>query len=248
MARIRSVSPDICTSEKMAGLSAELERTFVRLWTHCDDHGRCVDNPRLIKAGIFPLHDEMTPAAIDADLDELEEHGLILRYEADGKPFLSVSSWDEYQHPQRPRPSKYPVPLDASRTRPRRIPDVYVSGEGEGEGEGDGDGRGIQEASTALMVVPVADKFDDFWKVYPRRIGKGTARKAWDKATGRTEPNVIIAGAIALAGQGIETKFIPHPTTWLNRDGWEDDHTIAPRMPRGADATARSLEWMKGQG
>ena len=55
MARIRSVHPDICTSETMAGLDAELERTFVRLWTHCDDFGKCFDNVRLIKAAYLPV-------------------------------------------------------------------------------------------------------------------------------------------------------------------------------------------------
>ena len=60
MARIRSVKPELCTSETMAEVSAEAERTFVRLWTHCDDEGRCKDNPKLLKAALFPLHDDCT--------------------------------------------------------------------------------------------------------------------------------------------------------------------------------------------
>jgi hypothetical protein len=71
MARIRSVHPDICISETMAVVSAELERTFVRLWTHCDDHGRCQDNVHLIKAGIYPLHLDVTPERLDEELDGL---------------------------------------------------------------------------------------------------------------------------------------------------------------------------------
>ena len=110
MARIRSVHPDICLSATMADLSARYERTFVRLWTHCDDHGRCVDNSRLIKAAIYPLLDAMTPDVLDEELRVLSDAGLILRYEVAGKRLIQVVSWDEFQHPNRPKDSKFPAP------------------------------------------------------------------------------------------------------------------------------------------
>lgn len=175
MARIRSVHPDLCASETMAALGAELERTFVRLWTHCDDDGRCADNSRLVKAGIYPLNDEVTPAVLDAQLDELCRAGLILRYVVDGQRVLAIRSWEEFQHPQRPRPSKFAPPdatvrdvevitpeantepsetvrvhvADGSRTDTRRVADVYVPGVGVGVGEGEGEGVGT-------MAPPVA--------------------------------------------------------------------------------------------
>jgi hypothetical protein len=108
MARIRSVHPDICVSETMAALPAELERTFVRLWTHCDDHGRCLDIARLIKAAIYPLHDDVTVDLLDWELSQLAEAGLLWRYEANGKHYVEVRSWTEFQKPQRPRESKFP--------------------------------------------------------------------------------------------------------------------------------------------
>lgn len=138
--RIRSVHPDICTSEVMASLSAELERTFVRLWTHCDDEGRCVDNPRLIKAGIFPLHDDITPKVLDGQLAKLAQLDLVVRYEVDGRRYLSVRSWDEYQHPQRARRSQYPQLHEDSATSRVLVAEVYGTGVGEGEGEGEGEG------------------------------------------------------------------------------------------------------------
>jgi hypothetical protein len=170
VARIRSVHPDICGSDTMATLPAELERTFVRLWTHCDDEGRCEDRPRIIKAGIYPVHDEMTWQRIDAELTELHNAGLIVRYEASGKRYIAVKSWHEYQHPQRPRKSDHPTPPENAPPPPRTLADVSRNGaggvrehastspglelgEGEGEGVGGGDGRG--ESEGGALVCPL---------------------------------------------------------------------------------------------
>ena len=155
MARIRSVHPDICVSETMAQLPAHLERTFVRLWTHCDDHGRCLDNVRLIKAAIYPLHDDMTPDTLELDLDALTDAGLIARYEDDGKRCIAVLSWEEYQHPNRPSDSKLPPPPDVATDTHGGLTEASVSphvaasagvGEGEGEGEGGAHCNAVQRA------------------------------------------------------------------------------------------------------
>ncbi len=128
MARIRSVHPDICVSETMAGLSAELERTFVRLWTHCDDEGRCLDSPKLIKAAIYPLHDDITAERLNEELYELDAAGLVARFMVGDKRYLQVLAWDEFQHPQRPKKSKFPA-------LPSSVADVYATNRGQGREE-----------------------------------------------------------------------------------------------------------------
>lgn len=66
-----------------------------------------------------------------------------------------------------------------------------------------------------------------FWQAYPRRIGKGDARAAFTKAATRNDPNLIVQAALAyakhVAEAGTEQKFIPHASTWLNGERWEDD-------------------------
>src|SRR5690606_19428118 len=49
--------------------------------------------------------------------------------------------------------------------------------------------------SAARAGAREADAFDEFWAAYPRRVGKGAARKAWAKATKKAAPEEIIAGA-----------------------------------------------------
>jgi hypothetical protein len=66
--------------------------------------------------------------------------------------------------------------------------------------------------------------FDQFWDLYPRKVGKASARKVFTQ---------LHEGDRAKAMEGVRklrqdpnlppTEFIPHPTTWLNREGWDDD-------------------------
>lgn len=168
MARIRSVKPELCESETMAALPAEVERTFVRLWTHCDDEGRCKDNPKLIKAAIFPLHDDVTPADVDAHLSVLAAAGCVVRYEVDGVRCLAVPSWKTHQHPQKPRKSVLPEPPDnpptppvpdGSRTAPVDVADesgpVVEGSVGGGVGVNGGDYQDHQVSG--LLTTPVPD-------------------------------------------------------------------------------------------
>lgn len=108
MARIRTVKPEFFTSESNAAMSVPARLTFIGLWTHCDDEGRCVDNPALIRAAIWPL--ERSTKAVDGDLAEMEKEGKILRYEAAGKRLLQITEWKRHQHINRPKPSRYPGP------------------------------------------------------------------------------------------------------------------------------------------
>jgi len=86
------------------------------------------------------------------------------------------------------------------------------------------------------------DAFDEFWQAYPRKEGKGAARKAFAKAIRlttletmltalrwqRTQPNWVKAGG----------QYIPHPSTWLNQERWDDEPTTIPSL---SDKTTRTF-------
>jgi hypothetical protein len=63
-----------------------------------------------------------------------------------------------------------------------------------------------------------------FWAAYPRRVGKGQARRAWAKAIRTADPADIITGAERYAEQraGQDAQFTAHPATWLNGERWTD--------------------------
>ena len=95
------------------------------------------------------------------------------------------------------------------------------------------------------MTATQQAQFDTFWRVCPRKIGKGAARKAWATAMQIATGEEIIAAmqAQVLAGVFAEIKFTPYPATWLNAERWEDEIVTAG----GADPRATDLAkaWRK---
>ena len=111
MARIRSVSPGLRTSETAAEWDREARYAWVLLWGYLDDYGRGVDNPKVIAADCFPLDDDVTAAMMRAWLDTYESAGSTCRYEFEGKNYLHVLNWSDHQKPQHPsKPRIVPCP------------------------------------------------------------------------------------------------------------------------------------------
>ena len=65
--------------------------------------------------------------------------------------------------------------------------------------------------------------FDEFWAVYPRKIGKGAARKAYGNALKRATVEEILTGAKRYAATKPDPQFTKHASTWLNADCWLDE-------------------------
>lgn len=82
-------------------------------------------------------------------------------------------------------------------------------------------------AATASRTAKSDAEFAAFWRVYPRRVGKESARKAFAKAARNTDPTEIIAGAVSFAAQreGEDVQYTAYPATWLNAGRWQDETT-----------------------
>lgn len=67
--------------------------------------------------------------------------------------------------------------------------------------------------------------FDRFYQMYPRKVGKGAAKKAFFLALKKSSAQKIIDAALEYnkACAGKDKKFIPHPSTWLNQERWDDE-------------------------
>lgn len=79
--------------------------------------------------------------------------------------------------------------------------------------------------------------FATFWSAYPRKKSKDAAVKAFAKAMRRItedDPLAVILAGIERALPGWDDpQFIPHPATWLNAAGWEDEApTVSAMRPR----------------
>lgn len=144
MPRMRTIKPGFCTSDDIVALTIPCRLHFAMLWTYADDEGRGADNPRLIKAALWPLDDDVTLDDVAGWQAELAEHGRIVRYEVDGRCYFQIANFREHQKPQRRQASKIPGPeavSDRSRTGTRVVREpsanapVPVASVGEGRGD-----------------------------------------------------------------------------------------------------------------
>lgn len=74
------------------------------------------------------------------------------------------------------------------------------------------------------------EDFLKFWQVYPKKVGKDAAWKAWNSRNGTRESIEAILKAVNIQ-KGCEQwkkdkgQFIPNPSTWINRGQWADEVT-----------------------
>ena len=75
---------------------------------------------------------------------------------------------------------------------------------------------------------PVTDMFEEFWKAYPKKVGKGYAYDCFKKI--RVSKKLLDTMLEAIAKQKKSDmwkrdkgQYIPNPSTWLNQKRWEDD-------------------------
>lgn len=191
MARIRTIKPEFFTSLTIADLTPEQRLTFIGLWTHADDAGRCVDDARLIKAAIWPL-DDRTAADVEVDLKALTASSLITRYIVKRKRYFVVTGWVEHQRINRPTPTKLPAPEEGEEPDPEpptsedfdsRSPHAHLHEDSPPERkgkEGNREGKGMEppspqgESSGRPAVVetgerPIPDRMTDaFFERYAR--------------------------------------------------------------------------------
>jgi len=80
--------------------------------------------------------------------------------------------------------------------------------------------------------IQKTDTFDEFWSVYPRKVGKADALKAYAKALKNASAAEILEGATRYAQDpNREPEYTAHPATWLNRGSWSDD-PLPPKSPQ----------------
>jgi hypothetical protein len=217
VARIRSVKPEFFTHPKMGSLARDVRLAYIGLWTEADDEGRLLDSPKLLAGSLFPWDDDVTVKRFSQWLDELVRVGSILRYSVENAEYIQILSW-HHQRISRPTSSRFPGP------NPEIIQNLS---EEDQTGFLLSRARVDQGAGSKEQGTGNREAFEEFWTIYPRRAGKVDARKAYERATAKTDPTLVLAGAQRFAADPNlprdDPQFIPHPATWLNAGRWDDD-------------------------
>ena len=234
----RILRDGIITSERVNALSPEAEVFYRRLHSVVDDFGRYTGHVALLRAALYPLQlDRMQETTIKRHLAECVKARLINAYSIKGKQFVEVL---DFRQQVRAKDSKYPQPPDrcsddAEQMHSKCSDDAHL----DGDGDGDGDDTSSSPFGDRVEVVQTAEKhreaFAAFWQLYPKRIGKLPAEKAWQKH-GCTALLIQIMAALRQQKDSPDWRkdsgqFVPHPATWLNQHRWEDEpphNGIAP--------------------
>ena len=82
-----------------------------------------------------------------------------------------------------------------------------------------------KEPNTSSKDDEVNYYFDQLWSLYPRKVGKGQARKAFKAASKKADFYDLLPKLMDYVQtlEGKDKQFIPHLATWLNGERWEDE-------------------------
>lgn len=89
------------------------------------------------------------------------------------------------------------------------------------EGDRDAPDVGAQPGNALL------DRFDRWYAIYPRKVGKAAALKTWRRLKPNAELAAHMIAAVEAQRQGPDWtrdggRYIPNPATWLNQGRWDD--------------------------
>lgn len=236
--RIRSLKPDYFDDRVTGRWPDDLKLFYAGLWCFADDHGRFEWEPDLIRCKLYPYEPDRD---VDALLVRLWTSGRIRKYQADGVMFGFIPTFNDHQHPDKPKPSKIPAieegcevdPLvpDSSLTRPRP---VTAGREGKGE---ESPGAGTAPATPSLpppsLPTAVSPSGPDTQPTPPPVAvsetppAAGTAEPAWQRVLLPWERHCVPVGFARPRGTAKQRK---EAQTRCRDPAWFDAYESACRF------------------
>jgi hypothetical protein len=95
MARARNIKPGFFANESLAECGPWARLCFAGLWTLADKEGRLEDRPKRIKGELF----RFDSVEVEPLLDELEQHGFLVRYTNSDGRFIQILAFKKHQTP-----------------------------------------------------------------------------------------------------------------------------------------------------
>lgn len=225
----RVIKESIKRSPQIDALTWFEEVVFYRLMVTADDYG-CMDaRPVLLKNELFPTKENITKKSIEDAVGKLVSVGLLHKYEVNGMPYLFFPTWEKHQR-IRNKHRKYPEPPS----------DIYLTANCcQVTADCSSESNPIQsesESKSESNTNPTREAFDVFWEAYPRKVGKGDARKAFSKVKAdlKTLLSAVDRQKNSVQWQRDGGRYIPNPATWLNQGRWEDELPVESNKPGGS--------------
>ena len=77
----------------------------------------------------------------------------------------------------------------------------------------------------ALADPWTENDWNRFWDQFPNKVGKADARKSFEKATRKVEPDVLFPALLRYVNKTDDRPFC-NPSTWLNQERWSDEPAV----------------------
>lgn len=137
----------------------------------------------------------------------------------------------QYQRDSRKRKAEKTVSPSVSKS-----PDMSAQVEEEEEVEEEVD------TNTGRSATVCARDFENWWKGYPKKVKKKSARVLW--MSKQPDVDVLIADVANRIANDDQWRrgFIPHPTTYLSQERWNDEIAVEHQEPSYAENLARKME------
>ena len=209
MARTRSIKPSFFKNELLAQCSDQARLVFIGLWTLADRAGRLEDRPLRIRAELYPY----SPIDLEKCLVDLEKHGFLIRYQTEKNHYIQVVNFEKHQlcHVREPA-STIPAPDKHSAGTVLELPLTS---------------NPLPTTSNLkdTQVIDPTSGFEAFWSMYPRKVKKKTAARIWKTKRLETIFKKLVDDVTLRIAQDDQWQrgFIPHPTTYLTQERWNDE-------------------------
>lgn len=164
---------------------------------------------------------------------------------------ITVTNYETYQGTRSNNPDSCGTPVEHAvcieskkeRVLKRKGHTSYVPKESESESERQAGLPGLpgipQPTKKAKSIK--AEDIERIYKAYPRKVAPASAKAAIRRALSEISPEDLLAKVeqFAVAVDGAEKRYIPHPERWFKRHRWEDDPDEWELIGRGT----RASEW-----
>lgn len=105
----RMIDGGIWVNEKFAELPYVARLLQIGIINIADDQGRTKAHPAYLRSQLFP-YDDVTLDDMRRWLQLMATNGTVILYQVDGKEYIQLVNWWEYQNLQYAAPSEYPRP------------------------------------------------------------------------------------------------------------------------------------------
>jgi hypothetical protein len=192
-------------------LYADISHIAVRIYgvlrRHADQTGSCHPG----RARIANLA-HTSPSSVDRAIQQLVEHG-----------FITVHHRRNPDNPQQLLSNRYVIHSTPPASDHTPLPLV-------------GTPPPASDEETKAIEPEPNNQFDEWWQIYPKKINKQQAHKAWKRHTKNIDPNDIIEATRKQLNTpetplSADHQYIPYPASWLNAGSYENDITSTSQEP-----------------